>query len=142
MFIAALRTIWTFPTTAVGLGVGILCLPIGARWQFHTGVIEIHGGGVAWLLENAMLLKGGAVAITFGDCVLGRTQAALDMTREHERVHVRQAHCWGPFFIPAYLLASVVAWWRGQNAYRGNAFEIEAYRISDARSGTPLDDRL
>ena len=128
-----LRTIWTLPTTGVGLSVGVFCFPLGTRVQLHTGVLEFHGGGVAWLLEHATLLQGGALAITFGDVVLGRTKAALDMTRQHERVHVRQAHRWGPFFIPAYLLASAVAWRRGKDAYRGNVFEMEAY-------GNPNDE--
>ncbi len=88
---------------------------------------------VGWLLEHATLLEGGALAITFGDVVLGRSEAALDMTREHERVHVRQAHRWGPFFIPAYLTASGVAWLLRRDAYRGNIFEREAFAVSDAR---------
>ena len=131
MFWLALRTLWTFPTTAVGLLVGIACTPLGARWQRVTGVLECHGGGVSWLLEHATLLKGGALAITFGDVVLGRCRAALDLTRPHERVHVRQAHRWGPFFIPAYLLASLIAWLQRRDAYRDNIFEREAYAVSD-----------
>ena len=86
--------------------------PSAPRWQFVDGVLEFHGGGVAWLLEHATLLEGGAMAITFGDVVLGARTAALDLTRKHERVHVRQCHRWGPFFIPAYLAASAVAWFR------------------------------
>ena len=128
-----LRTLWTFPTTAVGLAVGGVCIPLGARCQWVGGVLEFHGGGVAWLLEHATLLDGGALAITFGDVVLGRTPAALDLTRTHERVHVRQCHRWGPFFIPAYLLASGIAWVKTREAYRNNAFEREAYAVSDAR---------
>jgi hypothetical protein len=135
MLLAALRTCWTFPTTMPGLLVGILCTPAGARWQWHSGVLECYGGGVAWLLEHGTLLEGGALALTLGDVVLGRSKAALEMTRAHERVHVRQAHVWGPFFIPAYLLASVGAWWRREDAYRGNRFEREAFAVSDGRRG-------
>jgi hypothetical protein len=126
-----IRTLWTLPTTMVGLAVGGLCSPLGTRWQLVDGVLECYGGGVEWLLEHATLLEGGAMAITFGDVVLGRTRAALDMTRRHERVHVRQAHRWGPLFIPAYLLASLVAWVQRRGAYRGNVFEREAYAVSD-----------
>ena len=133
MVVRVIRSIWVSPTTAVGLGIGIVCLPFGAKWRVHSGVIEIHGGGVAWLLEHATLLEGGAMAITFGESVLGRTEASLDITREHERVHVKQARRWGPFFIPAYLGASAWVWWRGGKAYRGNPFEVEAYRVSDRR---------
>jgi len=133
MFLVLLRTLWTFPTTAVGLLIGGLCVPLGARWHLVDGVLECHGGGVAWLLEHATLLQGGALAITFGDVVLGRTPSALELTRRHERVHVRQAHRWGPFFIPAYLLASLIAWLQRRGAYRGNAFEREAYAVSNGR---------
>ena len=133
MILAVLRTLWTLPTTMVGLFIGGLCTPFGSRWQFHTGVLECHGGAVAWLLEHATLLEGGAMAITFGDVVLGRSKAALDLTRTHERVHVRQCHRWGPLFIPAYLTASVIAWLRRQDPYRANPFEREAYAVSDAR---------
>ena len=127
------RTIWTLPTTSVGLLIGGICTPLGARWQVHSGVLECHGGAVAWLLEHATLLEGGAMAITFGDVVLGRSEAALDLTRAHERVHVRQAHRWGLFFIPAYLLASAVAWLKTRDAYRQNRFEREAFAVSDVR---------
>jgi hypothetical protein len=83
---------------------------------------------VAWLLEHATVLEGGALALTLGEVVLARTEAAHDLTRKHERVHVRQARRWGPLFIPAYLGASAWMWWRGRDAYRENPFEVEAYR--------------
>jgi len=67
--------------------------------------------------------------------VIGRSVAALDLTRAHERVHVRQCHRWGPLFIPAYLLASAIACLRKQDPYRANPFEREAYAISEARQG-------
>jgi hypothetical protein len=133
MMIGVVRTLWALPTTAVGLAVGVACLPTGARWRRHSGVIEIHGGGVTWLLQHGTLLKGGASAMTLGEVVLGISEAALEITRTHERVHVRQARCWGPFFIPAYVGASVLALLRGRHFYRGNAFEMEAYGIDRAR---------
>ena len=133
MLVTTLRTLWTLPTTSVGLLVGTVCTPFGARWQYVEGVLECHGGGVSWLLENATLLEGGALAITFGDVVLGRDKASLDLTRDHERVHVRQCHRWGPFFIPAYLTASGIAWLKKRDGYRGNIFEVEAYAVSGAR---------
>ena len=131
-----LRTLWTLPTTALGLLVGGVCWPLGARWRVVEGVLECHGGGVTWLLEHATVLEGGALAITFGDVVLGRSPAALDLCREHEHVHVRQAHRWGPLFVPAYLLASAVMWLRGRRGYRDNPFEAEAYAVSDARNAS------
>ena len=56
--------------------------------------------------------------MALGHVVLARDQAALDRTRSHERVHVRQAERWGPLFVPAYLL---VAGWllvRRRDPYR------------------------
>jgi hypothetical protein len=65
--------------------------------------------------------------MTLGHVVLGVNQLALDETRDHERVHVRQVERWGPAFIPAYLLASILAWMRGQDPYLDNHFEREAF---------------
>ena len=65
--------------------------------------------------------------MTLGHVVLGRSAAALDVCREHEMVHVRQYERWGPVFIPAYLLCSLVLLMRGRDAYRENPFEREAY---------------
>ena len=65
--------------------------------------------------------------MTLGHVVLGRSLGALDDTRAHERVHVRQCERWGPLFLPAYGLASLAAALRGRNAYLDNRFEREAY---------------
>jgi hypothetical protein len=42
-------------------------------------------------------------------------------------VHVRQYERWGPLFVPAYLLSSLVELLRGRRPYRDNWFEREAY---------------
>ena len=91
------------------------------------GVIEIHGPLVAAVLRR-LPIAGGAVAMTVGHVVVGRTRRALHLTRSHERVHVRQYERWGPAFIPAYLLAGAWGFLRGRGAYLGNRFEREAYR--------------
>jgi hypothetical protein len=67
--------------------------------------------------------------MTFGHVVFGQSQAALDATRDHEHVHVRQYERWGIVFVPAYLAASAYLLVRGRDAYRENPFEIEAYSI-------------
>jgi hypothetical protein len=67
--------------------------------------------------------------MTLGHVVLGRSAAALVETRAHERVHVTQCEVWGPLFLPAYAASSMVAWARGGDAYRDNAFEREAWAI-------------
>lgn len=93
----------------------------------HTGVLEAWGGGVTWMLRRCVPLPGGAMAMTLGHVVIGVSEAALDASRTHERVHVRQCERWGPLFIPAYLLASVIVGLRGGEMYRDNPFEREAY---------------
>jgi hypothetical protein len=67
-------------------------------------------------------------AITFGHVVLGSNDRALDESRAHERVHVRQYERWGAIFPLAYLAASVAAAARGLSPYGGNAFERQAFR--------------
>lgn len=125
-----LRYLWASPTTAIGLLLLPVAVLTGGGVQIVRGVIEIYGGAVALLLRRGTLLKGGATAMTLGHVVLGLDRAALQRTRAHERVHVRQAERWGPLFVPAYLIAGVVVWLRGGHAYRDNPFEREAYRIA------------
>ena len=77
--------LWALPTTAVGLSIGATALITRGHMQWVDGVLEFHGGFVypAWLLENATLLDGGALAMTLGHVVLGRTKFDLDRTRLH-----------------------------------------------------------
>ena len=56
-----------------------------------------------------------------------RTEPALDISREHELIHVRQYERWGPCFGPVYLGCSLWLWLRGKDGYRENPFEKEAY---------------
>ena len=122
-----LRYLWAAPTTAVGLIFVLLALLSGGRAQVVDGVIEAYGGLCRFVLRRCTLLRGGASALTLGHVVLGRDRTCLELTRAHERVHVRQVERWGPLFLPAYAIASLAAWWRGGSAYRDNRFEREAY---------------
>ena len=122
-----IRYLWALPTTAVGLLFVLAGLLTGGRARVVRGVLEVHGGLVAFFLRRLTPLKGGASAMTLGHVVLGRTAQDLDLSRDHERVHVRQCERWGPFFIPAYLLASLVLFLRRRNFYEDNPFEREAY---------------
>lgn len=121
--------LWALPTTAVGLLALILAAIVGrrVRYQIVAGVLEVHGGFVTHLLAHWTLLDGGASAMTLGHVVLGRDELLLALTRDHERVHVRQCERWGPLFLPAYGIASLIALLRGRQPYRDNAFEREAY---------------
>ncbi|QOV87344.1 hypothetical protein [Humisphaera borealis] len=132
IFLQILLYAWALPTTAVGL-LFVPAALIGGRLRWVDGVLELHGGGVRYFLEHGTLLPGGASAMTLGHVVLGRDQAALDRTRSHERVHVRQVERWGPLFLPAYVVASIVAAVRGRDAYRDNMFEREAFADDERR---------
>lgn len=125
----ALRYVWAGPATMVGLALAALALPRG-RIALVAGVLEAEGPVLCWALRRAIPLPGGAAAITFGHVVLGRDRRALDATRAHERVHVRQYERWGPLFVPAYLLASAWALLRGRDAYGDNVFERDARRLA------------
>lgn len=117
--------LWASPATLLGLVVGVLGLATGGGARRVGRTIEFHGGCLAWLLDH---LPVKALALTLGHVVLGRSAGALDRCRAHELVHVRQYERWGPLFIPAYLLCSLVLLVRGRDFYRDNPFERAAYR--------------
>jgi hypothetical protein len=121
------RYLWASPNTLVGLLWALLARLTGGGWSLHTGVIEAHGGWVKPILQRLPFVRNGALAITVGHVVLAQTDAALGVTRKHERVHVRQFECWGPLFTPAYVIASAWQWAHGKDPYRDNPFEVEAY---------------
>lgn len=116
--------LWVLPTTTVGLVFVPLAVTSGGAVRLVEGVLEVHGGVATGFLKY---LAFGASAMTLGHVVLGRDQDALEWSRSHERVHVRQCERWGPLFLPAYGLASLVVWIRGGRAYWDNPFEREAY---------------
>ena len=125
------RYLWAFPGSLVGLALVPVALLSGGGVQIVDGVIEAYGGKLAVLLRKPFWISGPISAITFGHVVLGCDKQTLQRTRRHERVHVRQYERWGPFFIPAYVLASFWIRARGGNAYLDNPFEVEAYAIED-----------
>jgi hypothetical protein len=117
--------LWAAPTTAVGLVAGALTLATRGRCQVRRGALEFHGGFARWMLEHTPIC---AAAMTLGHVIIGRDPGCLDTCRDHEQAHVRQVERWGPFFLPAYFLASGWAWARGGHAYLDNWFERDARR--------------
>ncbi len=117
------RYTWAAPTTLVGLVAGTLTLGTGGRVQYRRGALEFHGGFARWFANRI-----GFDAMTLGHVILGRDSPCLEVLRDHEQAHVRQAERWGPVFIPAYLAASMLAWSRGGHYYRDNWFERDARR--------------
>jgi len=118
---------WASPATALGLLGAVAAVLTGGRAGVVDGVLEAHGGVARGLLRICLY---GPAAMTLGHIVIGQDAKCLEWTRAHERVHVRQYERWGPFFIPAYLLASLAALLAGRHPYRDNAFEREAEELA------------
>lgn len=124
------RYLWALPTTTPGLLLAALARATGGAARRVDGVVEAHGGAVGWLLARVPI-DGGAGAMTLGHVVIGQDERALERSRAHERVHVRQAERWGVLFYPAYAASSGWAWLRGGDVYLDNRFEREAYAEAD-----------
>ncbi len=138
ILLSVLARIWALPATLAGLVVVPLAWASGGRVRRREGTIEVSGGLVAWLLARIPVVRG-AAAMTLGHVVLGRDEECLAWSRRHERVHVRQYELLGPLFLPAYLLASLVAVVRGGHYYRDNAFERAAFRVAPPAGRRPVD---
>jgi hypothetical protein len=116
--------IWACPGTAVGLLAGLLGLLTGGGMRRIGYTLEFHGGCLRWVLDHRPFR---AAAMTLGHVIVGRDEDCLDVSREHELVHVRQYERWGPLFIPAYLGSAAWQWLRGRHPYWDNPFERAAY---------------
>lgn len=115
---------WSAPTTAVGwLAISLSGRDVTRRRR--DGVVLVTGPGVARLFDrlNARLRIG---AMTLGGVILARDEATAAYHWQHELRHVAQARRWGPLFLPAYGLASLVSLATGQDGYLGNFFEVDA----------------
>lgn len=123
-----LGLLWAAPNTVLGLVPALASCLCGGRIRWIAGAFEAHGPLLSFVLRHGTVLRGGVAAVTLGHVVLGRSEDLLAAVRAHERVHVRQYEVLGPLFLPAYAIASLVAWVRGGNAYRDNAFERAARR--------------
>jgi hypothetical protein len=102
---------------------------MGARAVVRDGALEVGGGRLVKVLHRlpkAMHFG----AITFGHVIVGVDQAALDRSRAHEHVHVRQYERLGIFFFPAYVASSLSQLLSGGHPYADNRFEKEADRLS------------
>ena len=128
---AFVRHLWAFPYTLMGLAVAGLARLGGGTVSTRDGVVEAWGGPLAQL--SRIPLAGGIGALTMGHVVLATNERQMGWSRVHERAHVRQYETWGPFFVPAYLVASLVSRLRDGATYVGNRFEREA-REAEARA--------
>jgi hypothetical protein len=133
-----LRYLWAAPYTVLGLLLGALGVLFGATARRHHGVVEIYGGRLGQVLARLPELLRFS-AMTLGHVILAVDRSALAQLRLHEQVHVRQYERWGPLYVPAYLVSSLVEFLRGRNPYRDNYFERQAYAQAPSR---PRHSRL
>jgi len=135
------RYVWPIPYTVLGLLLGGVAVLGGASMRRHHGVIEISGGRVGAAVARLPQPLGFS-AMTLGHVILAVDRSALAQLRRHEHVHVRQYERWGPLFLPAYLLSSLLQLLRGRNPYRENHFERQAYALAPARRrASPTDEQ-
>jgi hypothetical protein len=120
------KRIWALPWTLCGLGVGLVALASGGHVRCYRGTLGFSGGGARTFLRFFPFVRG-ASAMALGHVVLGQSEEDLELSYEHELVHVRQYECWGPAFVPAYLAASVWQRLKGRHPYWDNPFEREAF---------------
>lgn len=126
------RYLWAGPYSLVGLLLGGLAMLLGGTARVRWGVVEIAGGALGRLCARLPAPLSFS-AITLGHVILGTDHSTLLQMRRHEHVHVRQYERWGPLYVPAYLLSSMVQLLRGRNPYRDNYFERQAYAQAPGR---------
>jgi hypothetical protein len=83
------RYLWASPATAIGLVLAFASLRRG-HVAIVDGVIEAHGPFPRRALASCMPLARGADAMTLGHVVIARDARAPELTRAHERAHVRR----------------------------------------------------
>jgi hypothetical protein len=130
--LAILRHLWALPWTLVGLIAAVVAALGGGTARVQDGVIEVWGGPLRGLPRSR--LAGGIGAITLGHVVLATHERQMGWSRRHERAHVLQYERWGPFLVPAYLLAALATHLRGGNGYFDNRFERDA-RAAERSAG-------
>jgi len=113
------RQVWASPASLLGLAASLASLAL-PRCEGSVAVCRSSRGFAHWFLDRR-----GYCAVTLGHIILVTPKAPPDVL-DHELVHVRQVECWGPLFIPVYLLAMFTTRLRGLDPYWDNPFEVEA----------------
>lgn len=109
--------VWTSPNTAVGLLLGLIGIPFGARarWRRDDLALVFHrwpwGPGGAMTLGNVILHTGDDLDTA---CCTYAHRAGLCSEPDvrlcdHERAHVFQYMALGPLFLPLYLLSGGIS---------------------------------
>ncbi|MEP6476365.1 MAG: hypothetical protein ABJC60_03740 [Actinomycetota bacterium] len=113
-----LGSLWTSPNTALGLLLGLLTFQAPRLAPGGVIVFDRTPRGLTWLLPRLH-----RAAVTVG-CVVISARPVTGSLDAHERHHVRQLRAWGPFFVPVYLLLSLVY------GYRRHPMEVAARRAA------------
>ncbi|MBE2211803.1 MAG: hypothetical protein IAE66_09335 [Xanthomonadaceae bacterium] len=115
--LGALGAVWTVPNTLIGLVVGAVGMPFGARarWSRQEFAIVFDrwpwGPGGAMTLGNSILNTHEGLdsqCLTYAHRA-GHVEEARVRIGDHERAHVYQYMLLGPLFLPLYLLLGGVS---------------------------------
>lgn len=116
--------LWASPWTLAGLALAALGGALGGTVHWRGGAVEAFGGRLGrWAGRTPF------AAITLGHVILAVSEAEALRLGAHERSHVRQYEAWGPFFVPAYLLAGAWQIVRGRSPHADNPFERHAVPV-------------
>lgn len=116
-----LGKLWNLPNTIIGL---IVLYMYGKSTFKEMG--ENHYVAKLWSRFNLHMKRINKSAITLGEIVLYRDRAFTKKRINHELVHVNQGRTWGIFFLPLYIIASIVSRVIEGNWHEGNIFEKQA----------------
>jgi len=128
------KLLWAAPYSAVGLVVAAVPLAFGGTAKWSAGALEVA--------YRQSLVQCGKLAsrlpfraIVFGHVILAVTREELVHLGPHERIHVDQYEHWGPVFLAAYGVSSLVQIFRGRSPYWHNYFEVQARQRSAEEHG-------
>ncbi len=127
--ISLAKILWAAPWSLWGAGIGVVGLLTGGKVRRCGRIVEFWGGFLPLFLRYFPFIAGSPAA-TFGHVVLGRSKRHLDACRSHQMIHVGQYECWGPLFVPMYLIWWFVLWCCGKHPYYDNPFEREAHNAT------------
>ena len=120
----------------IGLVLAAVPCLLGARGRVRSGVLEVAFSDPSHALARG-LLRLPYAGITFGHVVLAPTHQLQEALRAHERAHVAQYETWGPVFLIAYPLSSLMQALRGRRGHADNHFEVQARAKVPAASTFP-----